>query len=215
MTLKSIINFAEWQAGVSYLCDIDPVLKQLIYQYGAERLIPTHRNPLETLVRAIVGQQISVLAADKIWQRFQAGLGRIDPEIILMFTDSDLRQYGLSRSKAMYIINVAHYFQMHAITASDFDHMTPDAVMRQLGQIKGVGPWTIEMFMIFYIGYPDILPLTDLGVLNAIKIQYADAPPERSELMCWIEQQSEKWRPYRTIATWYLWRSIDSEVVAY
>ena len=215
MTVKSIINGGEWKRGVSHLCEVDSVLKQLIHQYEGDRLIPTHRNPLETLVRAIVGQQISVVAADKIWQRLQAGLTRIDPKIILTFTVSALRQYGLSRSKATYIINVAHYFHTHSVTASDFDRMTPEDVMRQLSNIKGIGPWTIEMFMIFYLGYPDILPITDLGVLNAIKIRYEEAPVERSELMPWIEKHSQKWRPYRTIATWYLWRSIDAEVVAY
>jgi DNA-3-methyladenine glycosylase II len=200
-----------WQEAIALLSKCDPILADLIAAYPNTSLA-THLNPFHTLMRAIVGQQISTQAADAVWQRLTAQLPAISPDAYLAIDPETLRQCGLSRQKVAYITNIALAFQDGSLTPQLWVEMADEAIAKQLMAIKGIGQWTAEMFLIFHLQRSNILPLTDLGLINAIKLHYgkgvAIAKPQMLEL-------AMPWQPYRTVATWYLWRSLDPAAVQY
>lgn len=191
-----------WNKAKKHLSKADPVLAKIIASYEGETL--TKKNdPFVTLSRAIVGQQISVKAADSIWNRL-ATLCEITPINILNATEADLRGCGLSGRKVEYLKNIADFFASHNGVWHDDD----EEVIKELSKIKGVGRWTAEMFLIFHLQRANILPLADIGLLKAVEKHYAVERATTAKI-------AEKWQPYRSVATWYMWRSLDPVPVEY
>lgn len=194
-----------WQEAKKYLTIKDPIIAELIVSYPHDILLNYH-NPFYTLTRAIVGQQISIKAADAIWQRLENLLKIVEPEYYLQVSPENLRQIGLSRQKISYIANIAQAFSDKTLTPDEWDEMEDGAIAKQLMNIKGIGKWTAEMFLIFHLHRPNILPLSDLGLLNAINQHYgADKTLSKADIL----ELSKLWQPYCTVATWYLWRSLE------
>ena len=196
-----------WQEAITHLLR-DEVMAGLISSFPDE-VLKNHGNAFHTLIRAVVGQQISVKAAEAVWQRLEAQLKTISPQQLLTVREEVLRQCGLSRQKISYLTAIASAFEQEILTCNQWYEMGDEAIVRQLIGIRGIGQWTAEMFLIFHLNRPDVLPLTDLGLLNAIKLHYGNI--SKSEMLT----LSQQWRPYRTVATWYLWRSLDAMTVQY
>ena len=202
-----------WQESIDYLSNIDAKLGELINKYSQSSLT-TRGDALETLMRSIVGQQISVKAAASVWQKIIDLLEEIKPDNVLLVGFDNLRSCGLSKQKTQYIINIAEHFKSHNINNESYwDDREFSNIYDELITIKGIGPWTAEMFGMFYLLERDIFPLKDLGILKAINQLYCvDGVPLKIDQVVAI---SDRWKPYRTVASWYLWRSIDNEAVLY
>jgi DNA-3-methyladenine glycosylase II len=197
-----------WQEAIDILQNQDKIIGNLITAYPDEVLTNNH-NPFYTLMRAVVGQQISVKAAEAVWQRLSVQLQAITPDDFLTLKEEQLRQCGLSRQKINYITYVAKAFNDGLLTPSKWWEMSDKEVIKQLTKIKGIGQWSAQMFLIFHLHRPDILPLADLGLINAIKQHYGNIT--KTEIIT----LSEQWQPYRTVAVWYLWRSLDPFIIQY
>jgi DNA-3-methyladenine glycosylase II len=183
----------------------------IIAQCGPVHLL-SRGDPFQTLARSIVGQQISVKAAQSVWDRFAAAAREVRPERVARMRESTLRAAGLSTRKAEYLQDLARRFLSGEVDPARWPDRPDEEVIAELVQVRGIGRWTAEMFLIFNLLRPDVYPLDDLGLLKAISIHYNDGRPvtkaEASEL-------GERWRPWRTLATWYLWRSLDPLPVDY
>ncbi len=191
-----------WQKAKKHLSKQDEVMAAIIKSYKGESL-KARGNTFFTLARAIIGQQISVKAADSIWKRFEK-LTKCDPIKIIKMKDEKLRAIGLSGQKVKYVKSISEFILTH----NGKWHKEDEEVIKELIKINGVGRWTAEMFLIFGLLRGDILPIGDLGLLKAFEKNYAK---ERKHLT----KHAEKWRPYRSVATWYLWRSLDPLPVEY
>jgi len=202
-----------WQESIDYLSNIDAILRELINKYSQSTLT-THGDALETLMRSIVGQQISVKAAASVWHKIIDLLDEIKPDNVLLAGFENLRSCGLSKQKTQYILNIAEHFKSHNINDESYwNDREFSNIYDELITIKGIGPWTAEMFGMFYLLERDIFPLKDLGILKAINQLYCvDGIPLQIDQVVAI---SDRWKPYRTVASWYLWRSIDNEAVLY
>ncbi len=200
-----------WNDAKAYLSNQCPTMAQLIARYEEEGLAARGEG-FYTLIRSIAGQQISVKAADSIWRRFAAAVDPMTPENLLAQSDAVLRGCGFSASKVAYARNVAEYWVGKKVTPEFWNVLSDGEVIKELTSIKGIGSWTAEMFLIFHLLRPDVLPLKDLGLLKAIDLHYTGgkrlSPKEYQRL-------SAPWAPYRTVATWYLWRALDPVPVAY
>ena len=198
-----------WAAAKEHLSRVDPVLARVIKQHEEPPLKSSGR-PFETLVHSIVGQQISAKAAAAIWTRFINLVGEVTPEGIQAHPFETLRAVGLSGRKVEYILGLAA--DAAWIANHDWSATSDDDVRKQLCALRGVGPWTAEMVLIFSLLRPDILPLGDIGVVRAMERLYAEGERlPRAQLLT----IAEPWAPYRTAASWYLWRCIDAEPVEY
>lgn len=200
-----------WNRAIDALTKADPVIARLCRQFEGE-VIQSREDALHTLVRSIIGQQISVKAADAVWMQFMAAIPALEPQAILDCEDELLRASGLSRQKVLYIKEIASYFQVNKIEAGHFKNMSDDEVLKELTSIKGVGRWTAEMFLMFHLLRPDILPLDDIGLQRAIERLYNHG--ERMPRGAYIDVAT-KWKPWRSVATWLLWRSLDPVPVEY
>ena len=166
-------------------------------------------DTLHTLVRSIVGQQISVRAADAIWNRLEKACGNsINEKNLLKLSIEDLRETGLSNTKSNYILNVVDA----NLSNKNWEDMSDEEVTEELCKIKGIGPWTADMFLIFRLGRTNILPLGDIGLVNAINLHYNDKEKLSKEELARFKN---KWSPWSSIATWYMWRSLDPVPVEY
>ena len=200
-----------WDEACEHLTKNDKVLKKLIIKYEKTGL-QSRGNAFETLARSIVGQQISVKAAQSIWNKFENLLIKVEPDAVLKQPIDSLRSCGLSYRKCEYLIDLSQKFQSKIIKPALWSKMSDDEIKNQLIKIKGIGIWTSEMFLIFHLMRPDILPLADLGLIRSISICYFDnQKPDKRQ----IESLAHKWKPYRTVATWYLWRHLDPIAVEY
>lgn len=200
-----------WDGARRALARKDKVMARVIRGYKGETLVGG-RCGFETITRSVVGQQISVKAAASIWASVEKRLAPISPERIARCRKTTLQSCGLSESKARYMQNIAAFFVARNIKPAYWKKIDAAEARAQLLDIKGVGEWTWQMFAIFYLKQPDILPLGDLGLVNAIRKNYNyETTPSRTDL----ERITSAWRPWRTVATWYLWRSIDPEPVSY
>lgn len=202
-------RFPGWDEGVEHLGRVDPVLRDLIASFPNERLVPRARG-FETLIRAIVGQQISVKAAQSVWDRFVACCGEVSPSSIMAQSSEELRACGLSGRKVEYVQGIAG--EPQRVDSESLGRLTDDEVLGELTSYRGVGPWTAEMFMIFTLCRPDVLSLKDIGLRRAVESQYGDGQRMTDEQITLI---AEPWRPWRSVATWYLWRSLDPIPVEY
>ena len=200
-----------WKKATTHLTKACPVMGDLIRSYPGE-IMTGRGDAFYTLLRSIVGQQISVKAADSIWNKLMAKVKPITPGKILRCRDTTLRTVGLSGQKVLYCKELARYFSQPHVTSDYFHALDDDAVIKELVSIKGIGKWTAEMFLLFHMQRPDIYPLQDIGMIKAIERYYAGGNKlTRDELIA----HGERWRPYRSVATWYLWRALDPVPVAY
>ena len=200
-----------WTAACDHLMKKDRVMRRLVPKFiGAA--IETRGEPFVTLARSVVGQQISVKAAQSVWDRFSALMKTVNPRAVSKLTVEDMRAAGLSGRKVEYIKYLAYYFQTGKVSVKQWDAMEDEAIIAELIAIRGIGRWTAEMFLMFYLRRPDVLPLDDVGLLNGIsKLYFSDEPVSRSE----VRDLARAWEPYRSVATWYIWRSLDPDPVAY
>ena len=196
-----------WKDALNDLSGRDPVMCELIQAYPGS-FLRSRGAPYETLMRSIVGQQISVAAANTIWTRLEAQLGKpVTPQAALTKGEA-LREAGLSTRKTAYLLNLSQWFAENKDLDLSFSAMTDDEVIQCLVARPGIGPWTAEMFLMFCLRRPDVFALADFGLLKAIERLYNK---DRSQ----AKLLSETWRPYRTVASWFLWRSLDPIPVEY
>ncbi len=201
-----------WEEAVIHLMRRDRILKKIIPQHS-EVWLSSRGTPFVTLARAIVGQQISIKAADAIWERFLETVGkRPTPAAVLKASVQGLRAAGFSQRKAEYVQDLAASFSERKVHPEKWSAMEDEAVIAELVSIRGIGRWTAEMFLIFNLQRPNVLPLDDLGLLQAISLHYFSGEPvSRFE----AREVSLAWQPWCTVATWYLWRSLGASAVQY
>lgn len=197
-----------WDDAVTHLLKRDRILKKIIPRYDGLWL-DSRATPFVTLVRSIVGQQISARTAQQAWEKIVAALGRrLTPAIVLRAGLEGLRACGASQRKAEYILDVADSFHEKRVHPESWASMEDEAIITELVAIRGIGRWTAEMFLIFNLQRPDVLPLDDPGLLKAISRHYFSGEPvSRFE----AREVATAWQPWRTVATWYLWRSLEAE----
>ena len=200
-----------WQKAKKALSAKDKKLSRIIELYPSDFLF-SKSDPFFTLARSIVGQQISVKAAQSVWNKLEIKVSKISPQIIIKAHSNTLKSVGLSRQKVGYLKNLANAFIEKKIKLNMWDKMTDEEIIQDLIQIKGIGRWTAEMFLIFNLCRPDIFPLDDIGMIKGLcKIYNIEYPIEKIKVI----KIGNKWKPYRSVATWYLWRSLDPIPVEY
>jgi DNA-3-methyladenine glycosylase II len=200
-----------WQQASSDLAQGDPVMAGLVERFASASLV-SRGDPFVTLARSIVGQQISVKAADSVWSRLIASLPVMTPASVLASTTDSLRACGLSARKAEYLGDLARHFSSGQIHLERWSSMSDAEIIAELTAVRGIGVWTAEMFLIFNQLRPDVFPLDDIGLQKAVALHYfAGQRPLRGALA----GHGERWRPWRSVATWYLWRSLDPLPVEY
>ncbi|HNP05340.1 MAG TPA: DNA-3-methyladenine glycosylase, partial [Rhodocyclaceae bacterium] len=184
-------------------------------KFGDARL-QSRGDAFTTLARSITGQQISVKAAQSVWDRFVSASGcpstRLRPAAVLRMPVDALRGAGLSQRKAEYLLDLARHFEQGLVHVPQWREMDDEAIIEELVAIRGIGRWTAEMFLIFHLMRPNVMPLDDLGLLKGISLNYFSGEP-----VCRAEAREvgEAWAPYRSVATWYIWRSLDPLPVEY
>ncbi len=199
-----------WLKAKRHLSKADPVLGRIIKTYKSETLM-SRGSAFFSLARAIVGQQISVKAADSVWRKLAAGLGgEVLPQNALDADVALLRSCGLSGQKVIYLKELSQFFATRS--RHNWHKKSDEEVIADLIAIKGIGKWSAEMFLIFHLMRADVFPIGDLGLRKAIEKHYNGSkamPPAK------MHKLAAQWQPYRTVATWYLWRSLDPVPVEY
>jgi len=209
---------AYWAQARRHLARSDPTLAAIMRRHP--RVAITSRgDAFHTLVRSIVGQQISVKAADAIWGRLHGTCVQMTPDALLRRRAATLRRCGLSDRKVEYLRDLARHFASGRVEPARLAAMPDEEVITCLTDIRGIGRWTAEMFLIFNLMRPDVLPLDDLGLLKAVSRHYFDGDPVEELLAragrARVSTLGQRWAPYRSVATWYLWRSLDPVPVEY
>jgi DNA-3-methyladenine glycosylase II len=201
-----------WDDALAQLVKRDRILNKIIPRFP-DIWLTTRGNPFITLARSICGQQISVKAAESVWQRVLLECGkRPTPASVQKAGLERLRAAGLSARKAEYILDLSIHFTEKLVQPAKWARMPDEEIIEELTAIRGIGRWTAEMFLIFNLQRPDVLPLDDVGLLNAISLHYFSGEPvSRFE----AREVAQGWQPFRTVATWYLWRSLDPVPVEY
>lgn len=195
-----------WREAAKHLARRDKVLRKLIKAFPEADLV-SRGDAFQTLARSIVGQQISVKAANAIWNRFATLAGQMTPANVAALADDSLRGCGFSGQKAAYVKDLARRFDSGEVKPRRWGRMQNEAIIEELIEVKGIGRWTVEMFLIFHLRRPDVLPVDDLGLRRAMERLYNGGEPlTKSEM----RRLGEPWAPYRSVATWYLWRSLDN-----
>ncbi len=202
---------AYWADACKHLMKKDRVMKRLIPQFG-EACLETRGDAFVTLARSIVGQQISVKAAQTVWDRFAALPTAMVPAQVLRLKVDDMRAAGLSARKVEYLVDLALHFENGSLHVATWESMDDEAIIQELVSIRGIGRWTAEMFLIFHFLRPNVLPLDDIGLINGISQNYFSGEKvSRSD----AREVAAAWAPYCSVATWYIWRSLDPLPVAY
>lgn len=227
---------AWWEQACTALAAADPVMARLIAQYP-DAVLQSRGAAFATLARSIVGQQISVKAAQSVWGRFVALFDTGDtpsnpltnhtltPRAVLQKTTDELRSAGLSGRKAQYLHSLAEHFDHGLLSVAQWHNMSDEDIITELTQIRGIGRWTAEMFLMFCLLRPNILPLDDIGLLKAVEQLYPHAcqqpqpvatlAAQRRHTANVTQQLAQQWQPWCSAATWYLWRHLDPVVVNY
>lgn len=206
---KASVSPDYWLTATKALSNADPVMKKIITQYKGETLTPKG-DAFFTLARAIAGQQISVKAADTIWRRLEEAVGMIKPKHMHAAEDAILRAAGLSGQKVKYMRALTEHFLQNPKADAHIKSLPDEAVIKELVALPGIGKWTAEMFLIFHLARPDVFPIADIGLQKAIRLHY-----DESLSLDAMQKLSERWKPWRSVATWYLWRSLDPVPVEY
>ncbi len=200
-----------WPEACKYLTRKDRVMKRLIPRFG-DSTLRSRGDAFTTLARSIVGQQISVKAAQTVWDRFAQQPRKMAPANVLKLKVDDMRAAGLSARKIEYLVDLALHFDSGAVKADAWEGMDDEDIITELVDIRGIGRWTAEMFLIFHMMRPNVLPLDDVGLINGISRNYFSGETvSRSE----AREVADAWAPYRSVATWYIWRSLDPLPVEY
>jgi DNA-3-methyladenine glycosylase II len=200
-----------WAEACAHLARRDRVMKKLIPQFG-NAILESRGDAFVTLARSIVGQQISVKAAQSVWDKFAKLSRRLTPAQVLKLKVDDMRAAGLSARKVEYLVDLALHFDSGDVSVKSWAQMDDEAIIEELVAIRGIGRWTAEMFLIFHLMRPNVLPLDDVGLINGISRNYFSGEPvSRSD----AREVAAAWQPYCTVATWYIWRSLDPVPVAY
>ena len=200
-----------WTQATRELSARDPVLEKLITRHKGLTL-GSRGDAFQTLARAIVGQQISVKAAQSVWNRFAAAHESVAPTVIAGSTIETLRGCGLSGQKSGYILDLAARFDDGRLQPEGWVRLGDEDLIAELIQVKGIGRWTAEMFMIFNLTRPDVFPVGDLGLQKAITLHYSR---RRKITPARVQRIGKSWAPWRSVATWYMWRSLDPVPVEY
>ncbi len=186
-------------------------MKRLIPLYG-EAMLQSRGDAFVTLARSVVGQQISVKAAQSVWDRFAALPPSMTPAEVLRLRVDDMRAAGLSARKVEYLVDLALHFDGGRLEPHRWQAMDDEAIISELVAIRGIGRWTAEMFLIFHLLRPNVLPLDDVGLIRGISHNYFSGEPvSRSD----AREVAQAWRPWCSVATWYIWRSLDPLPVNY
>ncbi len=200
-----------WEEACKHLVKKDRVMKRLIPQF-ADTCLQTRGDAFVTLARSIVGQQISVKAAQTVWDRFALLPKKITPANVLKLKVDDMRAAGLSARKVEYLVDLALHFDNGALHIKSWETMGDEEIIAELVSIRGIGRWTAEMFLIFHLLRPNVLPLDDVGLINGISRNYFSGEVvSRSD----AREVAAAWAPYCSVATWYIWRSLDPVPVEY
>jgi DNA-3-methyladenine glycosylase II len=204
-----------WDDACKHLVKRDRVMKKLIPRFGDGQL-ESRGDAFTTLARSIVGQQISVKAAQAVWDRFVALTAgpshRLSPKAVLALDAPQIRAAGLSARKVEYLCDLAEHFQSGTVRPARWQDMDDEAIIEELVGIRGIGRWTAEMFLIFHLLRPNVMPLDDVGLIKGISVNYFSGEPvSRAE----AREVGDAWAPYRSVATWYIWRSLDPMPVSY
>jgi DNA-3-methyladenine glycosylase II len=204
-----------WDDACRHLVKRDRVMKKLIPRF-ADGQLESRGDAFTTLARSIVGQQISVKAAQAVWDRLialtSAPSSKLSPKAVLDLDAPQIRAAGLSARKVEYLCDLAEHFRSGAVSPARWHDMDDEAIIEELVGIRGIGRWTAEMFLIFHLLRPNVLPLDDVGLIKGISVNYFSGEPvSRAE----AREVGEAWSPYRSVATWYIWRSLDPMPVSY
>ena len=210
----SLVTPDYWDEACKHLSKRDRVMRKLIPQLGEARL-ESRRDAFTTLARSIVGQQISVAAAQTVWDRFASLLAptltNMAPHQVLALDSAAMRAAGLSARKVEYLRDLAGHFDAGSVHEHGWAAMDDEGIIEELVAIRGIGRWTAEMFLIFHLMRPNVLPLDDVGLMKGISRHYFSGEPvSRHE----AREVGDAWAPFRSVATWYLWRSLDPLPVA-
>jgi DNA-3-methyladenine glycosylase II len=202
---------AYWDDACKHLTRKDRVMKRLIAQSDGTCL-QTRGDAFTTLARSIVGQQISVKAAQTVWDRFALLPRKMAPANVLKLKVDDMRAAGLSARKVEYLVDLSLHFSNGSIQVQAWESMGDEDIIAELVSIRGIGRWTAEMFLIFHLMRPNVLPLDDVGLINGISHNYFSGETvSRSD----AREVAGAWTPYCSVATWYIWRSLDPLPVEY
>ena len=208
-----MVSFGEkpkyWDLAKKVLSENDDKIAQIIEEYQDLELV-SRGDLFFTLIRSIIGQQISVKAASTVWTRLSKKVGEITPENILSKEPEELRSCGLSQRKVEYVIGIASSW--NKFSHHEWDQMNDEDIINKLIQLRGVGRWTAEMILIFTLLRPDVFPIGDIGMIRGIEKIYNSGEKMTTEE---IYKLSDKWRPWRTVACCYMWRTVDPEQVEY
>ena len=200
-----------WAQACTHLAKKDRVMKRLIPQFP-DACLQSRGDAFVTLARSIVGQQISVKAAQSVWDRFAKLSRSITPPGVLKLKVDDMRASGLSARKVEYLVDLALHFHGKKVRVKDWQAMDDEAIIEDLVAIRGIGRWTAEMFLIFHLLRPNVLPLDDVGLINGISKNYFSGEPvSRSD----AREVAQAWQPFSSVATLYIWRSLDPLPVEY
>ncbi|CAH0279911.1 DNA-3-methyladenine glycosylase [Massilia sp. Bi118] len=194
-----------WAEAKAELMRRDRIMNKLIPQFGDMHL-RGHPDPFTTLARSIVGQQVTVKAAEGAWSKLRELCPKMLPSQVIKAGAEELAACGLSKRKTEYILDLADHFKAKRVHADLWSEMDDEAVIAELVRIRGITRWTAEMFLIFNLLRPNVLPLDDAGLIQGISQNYFSGEPvSRSD----AREVAANWEPWRTVATWYLWRSLD------
>ena len=200
-----VITPGFWAEACDHLARRDRVMKRVIPLFG-DACLESRGDAFVTLARSIVGQQISVKAAQSVWNRFEALPRRMTAANVLKLKVDDMRAAGLSARKVEYLVDLALHFDSGRLRVNQWQRMDDEAILAELVAIRGIGRWTVEMMLMFRLGRPDVLPIDDLGVRKGAQfVDRQEVMPTPKELLA----RGEKWGPYRTYAAQYLWRIAD------
>ena len=202
---------AYWERAKRELARADAVMAAVIRSHPRARL-SSRGDPFQTLARSIVGQQISVRAAQAVWEKLGTRLPAVTPMQTLDAGQANLLACGLSRRKAEYLLDLAAHFVSQRVVPERWRTMNDDAVIAELVAVRGIGRWTAEMFLIFNMLRPDVLPVDDLGLQRAVSLRYRRG---RKVSETGLRRIARVWQPWRSVATWFLWRSLDPVPVEY
>ena len=200
-----------WLQAADELSSGDPAMAELVQRYAGVSLV-SRGDAFGTLARSIVGQQISVKAADAVWRRFAVLIGEVTPQRVVEFGPSGLEGCGLSRRKIEYLGDLASHFADGRLDPAAWSSLDEDEIIAELTAVRGIGRWTAEMFLIFHQLRPDVFPLDDIGLQRAVSERYFAGEKQSRRVLA---EFGERWRPWRSVATWYLWRSLDPVPVEY
>ena len=200
-----------WQQAIGELAVRDRILRELMQRYP-EVALASRGDAFATLARSIVGQQISTKASENVWQRLLALLPEVSPAALTSVGGDALASCGLSQRKVGYLKDLSLHFLEGTLAVAHWADMDDEAIIADLMQVRGIGRWTAEMFLIFNLQRPDVLPLDDFGLQRAMSMYYNAGQPLSKLKMRVIAGQ---WQPWRSVATWYLWRSLHPAAIGY